>query len=77
MADGYVREIRAMRGDLADRHTVHADRARPTTQATAGPGARVLASLVTSPAAVRTLTGHPAEAVLAASAAAHAAGPRR
>ncbi|MFG3224697.1 hypothetical protein ACGF07_07955 [Kitasatospora sp. NPDC048194] len=49
MADGYVREIRAMRGDLADRHTAHAGRARPAAQATAGPDARVLAALATSP----------------------------
>ncbi|MFJ4184221.1 hypothetical protein [Kitasatospora sp. NPDC089509] len=77
MADGYVREIRAMRGDLADRHTVHAGRTRPAAQATGGPDVRVLAALATSPTAVRTLTGHPAEAVLAAPAAARAAGPRR
>ncbi|MFD7737660.1 hypothetical protein [Streptomyces sp. MJM8645] len=78
MADGYVREIRAMRGDLADRHTTHPDRTRPAAPAAAdGLDTRVLAALATSPTSTRTLTGHPAEAVLAAPAAVRAAGPRR
>ncbi|MGW3179554.1 hypothetical protein ACWDD9_09850 [Kitasatospora sp. NPDC001119] len=78
-ADGYVREIRAMRGDLADRHTAHPGRPRSAAQVTAaGLDARVLAALATSPASTRTLTGHPAEAVLASPVSAvRAAGPRR
>ncbi|MFF4927074.1 hypothetical protein ACFY4B_41490 [Kitasatospora sp. NPDC001261] len=77
MADGYVREIRAMRGDLADRHAAHPSRARPAPRVPAGLDTRVLAAVATSPTAVRTLTGHPAEAVLAAPAAVRSAGPRR
>ncbi|MEV4555750.1 hypothetical protein AB0K51_01990 [Kitasatospora sp. NPDC049285] len=79
MADGYVREVRAMRGDLADRHTAHPGRARPAPQlAASSVDARVVAALATSPTSGRTLTGHPAEAVLAAPAAAvRPAGLRR
>ncbi|MGW3073947.1 hypothetical protein [Kitasatospora sp. NPDC001132] len=79
MAEGYVREIRAMRGDLADRHTAHPCLARPAPQvAASGVDARVLAALATSPASTRTLTGHPAEAVLAAATGTvRSTGPRR
>ncbi|MER7750913.1 hypothetical protein [Kitasatospora sp. NPDC097643] len=79
MADGYVREIRAMRGDLADRHAAHPNRPRSAALVAAGgPNARVLAALATSPTSTRTLTGHPAEAVLASPVGAvRAAGPRR
>ncbi|MDH6709168.1 hypothetical protein P3T27_005914 [Kitasatospora sp. MAA19] len=78
-ADGYVGEIRAMRGDLADRHTAHPGRPRPAAQVAAGGlDTRVLAALTTSPTSAHTLTGHPAEAVLAAPAAAvRAAVPHR
>ncbi|WP_405361936.1 hypothetical protein OG535_29180 [Kitasatospora sp. NBC_00085] len=70
-ADGYVQEIRAMRGDLADRHAPHPGRLRPTPQparAEAANHARVAAALATSPASTRTLTGHPVEAAIAAAA---------
>ncbi|MFD7904390.1 hypothetical protein ACFV4G_19345 [Kitasatospora sp. NPDC059747] len=79
MAEGYVQEVRAMRGDLADRHTAHPSLARPAVQSpVSGFDARVLAALSTSSASARTLTGHPAEAV-PASPAGHgrSAGPRR
>ncbi|MFF2142218.1 hypothetical protein [Kitasatospora sp. NPDC058190] len=79
VAEGYVQEIRAMRGDLADRHTAHPGLARPAPQvAASGVDARVLAALATSPSSTRTLTGHPAEAVLAAATGTvRSTGPRR
>ncbi|MEU4582958.1 hypothetical protein AB0F92_12820 [Kitasatospora aureofaciens] len=79
MAEGYVREIRAMRGDLADRHTAHPGLARPAPQAAAsGVDARVLAALAASPTSTRALTGHPAESVLtAAPGTVRSTGPRR
>ncbi|WP_441245291.1 hypothetical protein [Kitasatospora sp. McL0602] len=78
---GYVREVRAMRGDLADRHAPHPGRSRPAlppVRAMVADEARVAAALASSPTATRTLTGHPVEAALAAAAAAvRPAGPRR
>ncbi len=52
--DGYAREIRAMRGDLADRHAAHPHRGRVVQNvpdASAGP--RVAAALAVSPTARR------------------------
>ena len=81
MAEVYAREIRAMHGDLADRHSAHPDfsrPARPTAAAVVGADARIAAALATSPSVDRTLAGHPAEAGLAAAVAAvRPAGPRR
>ncbi|MEV6974482.1 hypothetical protein [Kitasatospora sp. NPDC093806] len=79
MADGYVREVRAMRDDLADRHTPHPGPARPAVRGAADRlDARAAAALATSPAAARTPTGHPLEAVRpAAVPAARTAAPHR
>ncbi|MFC8720645.1 hypothetical protein [Kitasatospora sp. NPDC057198] len=62
--DSYVREIRALRGDLADRHAAHPQAA--ARSAASGHDPRVVAALASSPASERTLTGHPVEALLAA-----------
>ncbi|MFD7734205.1 hypothetical protein ACFV6F_27965 [Kitasatospora phosalacinea] len=64
LTDRYVREIRALRGDLADRHAPHPQAA--ARSAASGHDLRVTAALASSPASERTLTGHPAEALLAA-----------
>ncbi|MEE1786903.1 hypothetical protein PUR71_28950 [Streptomyces sp. SP17BM10] len=80
-ADGYVREIRAMRGDLADRHAAHPHHSRPvlpTVRPTTGTDARVEAALATSPTVLRTPTAHAAEAVPSAAVTpVRSAGPRR
>ncbi|RKE22017.1 hypothetical protein [Streptomyces sp. TLI_171] len=62
--DSYVREIRALRGDLADRHAAHPQAA--ARSAASGHDPRVAAALASSPASERTLTGHHAETLLAA-----------
>ncbi|WP_051816771.1 hypothetical protein [Kitasatospora sp. NRRL B-11411] len=64
LTDRYVQEIRALRGDLADRHAAHPQSA--ARSAASGHDLRVAAALASSPASERTLTGHPAEALLAA-----------
>ncbi|MFJ5879847.1 hypothetical protein [Kitasatospora cineracea] len=64
LTDRYVREIRALRGDLADRHATHPQAA--ARSAASGHDLRVAAALAHAPASGRTPTGHSAETPLAA-----------
>ncbi|MFD5565084.1 hypothetical protein [Kitasatospora griseola] len=68
IANGYATEVRAMRGDLADRHAQHPGRSRSTEPAATPAEARVIAALATSPAATRTPIGRHADAAPAATA---------
>ena len=77
--DAYALELRSMRGDLADRHAVHPDRARLGRAAPREPNApRVTAALAPSPTARRTPAAPPATpATPAPSAAARPSSTRR